>query len=135
MLRTWLTYFCCRSLQSMAHPQTLSPIEESTSFHIFGDHFASCSVSRPISQRPITQKPTGRPNESTRSWNNIFGYTSTTSRTTGLTSCPFPNLHTTILRIRPPWSPLSSPTRAFTRNSKFPLHLLCRILLTLLLQI
>src|SRR5882672_12826976 len=54
----------------------------------FGDRSASCSVSGPISQWPITQKPMGRPNESTRSWNNILGYTSTTSSTTGSTFCP-----------------------------------------------
>src|SRR5882672_9695453 len=78
---------------------------------------------------------TGRPKESTRSWNNTFGFTSITNRMTGSTSCPLPNLHTTILRIRPPWSPPSSPTRAFTLNSKFPLRLLCRMRLTLLLQI
>src|SRR5467141_4852625 len=61
-----------------------------------------------------------RLNESTRSWNNIFRYTSTTSRTTGSTSCPLQSLPTTTLHIRPPWSPPSSPTRAFTLNSKFP---------------
>src|SRR5882672_6980533 len=69
--------FCHRSFKSMAHPQTSSPIEESTSSHAFGDRSASYSVSRPTSQWPITQRPTGRLNESTRSWNNIFGYTST----------------------------------------------------------
>src|SRR5467141_2020440 len=135
MLKTWLTSSCHRSSQNMAHPPTLSLIEGSTSSHAFGDHSASYSVSRPTSQWPITQRLMGRLNESTRSWNNIFGYTSTTSRTTGLTSCPLPNSHTTILHIRPPWSPLSLPTRAFTPNSKFPLQLLCWMLLTLLPQI
>src|SRR5467141_3260029 len=101
-----------------------------------GKHFISCfwrslcqlfSIKANISW-PITQRLTGRPNESTRSWNNIFGYTSTTSRMTGSTSCPLPNLHTTILHIRPPWSPPSLPIRAFTLNLKFPLCLLCWML-------
>jgi len=47
---------------------------------------------------------------------------------------PWPSSHTTILRIQLPWSPPSSPTRAFTPNSKCPLLLWCRILLTLLLS-
>ena len=115
MLRTWLTSFCHRSSQSMAHPQTLSPIEESTSSHAFGDRSASCSVSRPTSQWPTTQRPMDRLNRSTRSWKNTCGCTSTTSRTTGSASSPFPNSHTTIPCIRQLWSHPSLPTRAFTK--------------------
>src|SRR5882724_11382300 len=57
-----------------------------------------------------------RLNGSTRSWNSIFGCTSTTNRTIGLTSFPWPSLCTTTRRTLRPWSPLSLLTRVFIPN-------------------
>src|SRR5882724_2551191 len=99
----------------------------------FGGCSASCWASRPTSQLPTTPRPMVKPNGSTRSWNSIFRCTSTTNRTIGSTSFPWPSLHTTTLHTLQPWSPHSLLTRDFIPNSKCPSNLLCRILLTKLL--
>src|SRR5882724_9454772 len=76
-----------------------------------------------------------RPNGSTKSWNNILGYTSTTNKTIGPTSFPWLSLRTTTRRTLRPWSPPSFQTRASTPSLKCPSNLLCRKLLTKSLQI
>jgi hypothetical protein len=80
---------------NMVPPAISFQIEGNTSPPVSGHHSVNSSESRATSQLPTTPKPMAKPNESTRSLNNTFGYISITSKMTGSTSYPSLNLPTT----------------------------------------
>jgi len=100
---------------------------------LFGDRFASLLGIKANLSMAITQRPTGRLNESTRSGTYLRIYINY-HRTTGSNPAPCRVFIQQYLAFGHMVTP-SSPTRDSTLNSKFLLNLLCRMLLTLLLQI
>ena len=68
---------------------------------------------------PTIPRPMARPNKSTKSLNNIFAFSSTTSRMTGSTCYPLQSLPTTTLSIRLQVSLHFSQIRVSTHNLKY----------------
>jgi len=82
-----------------------------------------------------TLRPMVKLSRSTKSWNSIFQVYINYQKDDWVNSFPWLSLHITTLHTLQPWSPLSLLTRVFIPNLKCPLNLLCRTLLTKLLQI
>src|ERR1700731_4318093 len=87
---------------------------------IFSARWARSSIC-PYTLLPgTTQRATDKWNELTRCWNSTSIVTATTSRTTGLNSCPKWNLLTTMLRV-PLWGfPHSLRTRLIIQTYRYP---------------